>query len=118
MFAAVITALFVSAFSIFDWEPQEVKISCYLPTGNRTYDGTVPYEGIIASNKEHIGQTAMLFDADMKFIGYYECRDIGGNSMLKAGTAVDVFRNDLERAYQFIGENGDHGYVVWIDAEG
>lgn len=118
MLAAVITAVYMSAFTIFDWEPQEVRLSCYLPTGNRTYDGTVPYEGILACNKEHIGMTAMLFDHDMRFIGFYECRDIGGNSMLKSGTAVDVFRNNMDRAKEFIRENGDWGYVVWLEADG
>ena len=108
----------VSAIHLMWAEPQEVRISCYLPTGNTTYDGTVPYEGIIAANKEHLGDMALLFDAEMNLIGMYEVRDIGGNSLLKSGRAVDVFRDDIDRAYDFIKEYGDHGYVVWIKAEG
>ena len=87
MIAAAITALFLTAFSVFDWEPQEVRISCYLPTGNKTYSGQVPYVGGCACNKEHLGQTAMLFDVDYRFLGFWECNDIGGNSLLKQGKA-------------------------------
>lgn len=118
MIAEAITALFVTAFTVFDWEPQEVKISCYLPTGNRTYSGQVPYVGGCAVNKEHLGQTAMLFDAEYRFIGYYEVNDIGGNSLLKQGKAIDIFQETMEDARNFISENGDHGFVVFIDADG
>lgn len=118
MIAEMIAALYVSAFSVFDCAPQEVKISCYLPTGNCTYSGQIPYVGGCACNKEHLGQTAMLFDAEYRFIGFYEVNDIGGNSLLKQGKAVDVFQETMEDARRFISENGDHGYVVWLEADG
>lgn len=118
MIGAIITALCITAFSIFDWEPEEVKISCYLPTGNKTYSGQEPYVGGCAVNKEHLGQTAMLFDADFRFIGYWEVNDIGGNSLLRQGKAVDIFQETLEDAQEFIRENGDRGYVIFIDADG
>ena len=118
MIAEAITALFVTAFTVFDWEPQEVKISCYLPTGHRTYSGQVPYVGGCACNVEHLGQTAMLFDAEYRFIGYYEVNDIGGNSLLKQGKAIDIFQETMEDARNFISANGDHGFVVFIDADG
>lgn len=118
MIAEMITTLFVSAFSIFDWAPQEVKISCYLPTGNKTYSGQVPYVGGCAVNKEHLGQTAMLFDAEYRFLGFWEVNDIGGNSLLRQGKAVDIFQETMEDARAFISENGDHGYVVWLEADG
>lgn len=118
MIAEVITALWVSAFSIYDWNPQEVKISCYLPTGNCTYSGQMPYVGGCAVNKEHLGQTAMLFDADYRFLGYWEVNDIGGNSLLRQGKAIDIYQETMEDALNFIKENGDHGFVVWLDAEG
>lgn len=118
MISALIAALHITAFSIFDWQPQEVRISCYCPTGNKTYTGAVPFEGGCACNKEHLGQVAMLFDADMRFICFLDCNDIGGNHLLREGKAVDVFRDNLDRAYQFIAENGDHGYVIWVSADG
>lgn len=118
MIAEAITALWISAFSVFDWEPQEVKISCYLPTGNNTYTGQKPYVGGCAVNKEHLGQTAMLFDAEFRFLGYWEVNDIGGNSLLRQGKAVDIFQETIDDAREFIRENGDHGYVVWLEADG
>ena len=118
MIAEMIAALYVSAFSVFDWDPQPVKISCYLPTGNCTYSGQMPYVGGAAVNKEHLGQTAILLDSEYRFIGYFEINDIGGNSLLKQGKAIDVFQETMSDAQAFIRENGDHGYVIWIDAEG
>lgn len=115
--AGIIAAMSVT-FSVFDLDPQEVKISCYLPTGNCTYSGQMPYVGGCAVNKEHLGQTAMLFDAEYRFIGFFEINDIGGNSLLKQGRAVDIFQETMEDARNFIRENGDHGYVVWLNAEG
>lgn len=118
MIAEAIVALWINAFSIFDWEPQEVKISCYLPTGNNTYTGQKPYVGGCAVNKEHLGQTAMLFDADYRFIGYFEINDIGGNRLLREGKAVDIYQETMDDARDFIRENGDHGFVVWLEADG
>lgn len=118
MIAETICALYLSAFSVFDWEPQEVKISCYLPTGNPTYSGQMPYVGGAACNKEHLGQTAILLDSEYRFITFLEINDIGGNSLLKQGKAIDVFQETMEDARRFISENGDHGYVVWLEADG
>ena len=118
MIAEVITALWVSSFSVFDWDPQPVKISCYLPTGNATYSGQMPYVGGAACNKEHLGQTAILLDSEYRFITFLEINDIGGNSLLKQGKAIDVFQETLSDAQAFIRENGDHGYVIWLEADG
>lgn len=118
MIAATITALFLTAFSVFDWEPQEVRISCYLPTGSPTYSGQMPYVGGCACNKEHLGQTAILLDSEYRFICYLECNDIGGNSLLKQGKAVDIYQETMADAQAFIRENGDHGYVIWLEADG
>lgn len=118
MIGAVITALYVTAFSFFDWQPQTVRCTCYIATGNRTADGTVPYEGIIASNREHLGQTAMLYTMEGQFIGYFEARDLGGHKMLRNGTAIDVYRDSLERAYEWVGEYGDYVQIIWLEADG
>ena len=94
---------------------QKVRCTCYLPTGNKTYDGTVPYEGICASNKDHLGDVAMLYSCDGEFIGFFECRDIGGNSRLRNGTAIDIYRDSMDRAWEWVGEWGDYAYVYWIE---
>ncbi len=94
---------------------QKVRCTCYLPTGNKTADGTVPYEGICASNRDHLGDVAVLYSVDGEFIGFFECRDIGGNRKLRNGTAIDIFRNDMDRAWDWIGEWGDYVYIYWIE---
>ena len=102
----------------FGEELQKVRCTCYLPTGNRTADGTVPYEGICASNRDNLGDVAVLYSTEGEFIGFFECRDIGGNSRLKNGTAVDIFRDNMDRAYEWVGEWGDYVYVYWIGGVG
>lgn len=99
----------------FGEELQKVRCTCYLPTGNKTADGTVPYEGICASNRDHLGDVAVLYSVDGEFIGFFECRDIGGHRKLRNGTAVDIYRDSMDRAYEWVGEWGDYVYVYWIE---
>lgn len=96
---------------------ERVQLSCYLPTGYRTADGTVPYKGVVSSNTERLGMDCILYDANLVPYARFECRDIGGNSMLKAGTAIDVYRDDMDRAWQFIGNHGTWAYIEWIPRE-
>ena len=37
---------------------------------------------------------------------------------MRNGTAVDIYRDSMERAYEWVGEYGDYVYVIWLDAEG
>ncbi len=94
---------------------QKVRCTCYLPTGNKTADGTVPYEGICASNREHLGDVAVLYSVDGEFIGFFECRDVGGHRKLRNGTAVDIYRDSMDRAWKWVGEWGDYVYIYWIE---
>ena len=99
----------------FGEELQKVRCTCYLPTGNRTADGTVPYEGICASNRDHLGDVAVLYSTEGEFIGFFECRDVGGHRKLRNGTAIDIFRDDMDRAWEWVGEWGDYVYIYWIE---
>ena len=94
---------------------QKVRCTCYLPTGNKTADGTVPYEGICASNRDHLGDVAVLYSVDGEFIGFFECRDVGGHRKLQNGTAIDIYRDDMDRAWEWVGEWGDYVYIYWIE---
>lgn len=93
----------------------KVRCTCYLPTGNKTADGTVPYEGICASNRDHLGDVAVLYSCDGEFIGFFECRDVGGHRKLRNGTAVDIYRDSMDRAWEWVGEWGDYVYIYWIE---
>lgn len=99
-------------------EMEYVRCTCYLPTGNRTADGTWPYEGILASNYEHMGDVALLYSVDGTFIGTFESRDVGGHPMLVNGTAIDIYRDNMDRAWEWVGQWGDHVYVLWLKGEG
>lgn len=97
---------------------EKVRCTCYLPTGNKTADGTVPYEGIIASNSEHMGDIALLYTEDVVYIGMYEVRDIGGHKDIKNSTRIDVFCETEESMKEFISAYGDYVLIKWIKAEG
>ena len=120
MIAGVIAAVYMTAVSIFgqEIEMQKVRCTCYLPTGHRTADGTVPYEGIIASNRSHLGDMCMIFDMDGNFIALMESRDCGGHRKLRNGTAIDVYRDNMDRAKEWIATYGDYVQIIWIPAEG
>lgn len=93
---------------------QRMRCTCYLPTGNACYDGTPTHKGVISSNVEHVGKTALLYTLDGDFIGRFECHDIGGNCMLRNGTAIDVYRDTMEEAWEWVGNYGDYVLVRWL----
>ena len=101
-------------------ELQLVRCTCYIATGNVTASGVYPYEGIVASTGEHLanGDIAALYTRDMEFIGYFECRDTGGDERIQDGTRIDIYRDSIEQAYEWVGEYGDFVYVEWVEAKG
>lgn len=96
---------------------EKVYLSCYLPTGNKTADGTVPYEGIVSSNREHLGMDCIMYDMDLNSVARWECRDIGGHKLLREGKAIDVYRDTMERAQDMRDRYGYYVYVEWIPRE-
>ena len=95
-----------------------LRCTCYTPTGNKTADGTWPYEGICASNKEHLGQVAVVWTKDMEFVGYFECRDTGSHEGLVNGTRIDIYRDTKEGVKKWQKEVGDYVIVQWVKGEG
>ena len=97
---------------------QRVKVSCYIaPEGAHTADGSLCYEGIVASNKAHLGMDCIVYDDDLVAVMRLECRDVGGHPMLQNGTAIDIYRDNMDRAWQLVGEYGTHVWVEWIERE-
>ena len=94
---------------------QRVYLSCYLATGNNCADGTPPREGVVSSNREHLGMDCIVYDNDLTAVMRLECRDIGGHEKLQNGTAIDVYRDSMERALQLRDEYGLYVWVEWID---
>lgn len=129
-------ALLVALMCIVPWKPNiqlidtlaEVKyieendleyvyLSCYLPTGYNCADGTPPYEGVVSSNKEHLGQDCIIYDKNLVAVMRLECRDVGSDPRLVNGTAIDVFRSSYDRCLQLREELTDHVYIKWIPRE-
>lgn len=98
-------------------EPVLIRCTCYTATGNPTASGVMPYEGIVAGKREWLGCVAVLYTSDMEFIGFFEFRDTGG-SYISSGERIDVYRDTLERCYDWIGQYGDYVYMQIIPAEG
>lgn len=91
----------------------KVRCTCYIPTGNPTASGIYPHEGVIATNRQHLGESAMLFTLDGEFIGYFDSMDTGGHEGLKNGTRIDVYRDNLDRAYDWVATYGDYVLIEW-----
>ena len=98
--------------------PVEMRVTCYLPTGNRTASGVYPFVGCCASNREHLGDVAAVYTLDMEFIGYFECVDTGGAQTLKNGTSLDIYCENMTQARDWINTYGDYCLVHFIKADG
>ena len=59
----------------------------------------------------------IVYDNDLTAVMRLECRDIGGHKMLREGTAIDIYRDSMERAYQLRDEYGLYVWVEWINRE-
>ena len=107
----------VKRFEFIENEGLEYKrVTCYLPTGSNCADGSPTEVGTISTNKEHLGQKCILYRADtLEVIGEYVSHDIGGHKDLVNGSAIDVFAPDMDAAWEWIRQNGDHVYLKWID---
>lgn len=95
---------------------QMVRVTCYLPTGFCCADGTMPREGICAGAPWQIGKDCILYDIDTgEAFARLECRDTGGHYLLQSGQAIDVFRNDIGRAWEWVGAHGDYAMIEWVE---
>ena len=88
-----------------------MRVTCYTWTGNKTASGVYPEESMCAARYEDIGKTAYVYDLDYNFIGAFEITDCGGAYSLQNGTSIDIYRDTLERCYEWVGEYGDYLYV-------
>lgn len=112
-------------------ELTKIRCTCYIDSGI-TASGQETRNGIIAGRRSDFGKVAALYRCDTgnqigEFIGYYEFLDTGagidtdgdgeGDSIIK-GLSVDVWKNDMIEAKDWIAEYGDYVYIKIIDAEG
>lgn len=98
-------------------DAEMMRVTCYTWTGNRTASGVWPEEGMCASNWEHMGQIAVVYDSEMNLIGEFKVTDTGGARSLKNGTSIDIYRDDLKSCNEWVKQYGDYLYVEWKEGE-
>lgn len=96
-------------------EAVKMRVTCYLPTGNKTADGTVPYEGICAAKRDWIGKKAVVYTLEGEYVATFEIRDTGGHRRIKSGKSIDIYRDTMDRAREWIATYGDYMMVEIVD---
>lgn len=95
-----------------------VKVSCYYAEpGAKTADGSIPVEGMVSSNRQHLGMDMVLYTDDLIPEARFQCTDIGGHKMLQDGTAVDFYRSDYSRCVSFVKDHSPYVWVQWVERE-
>lgn len=90
----------------------------YAHEGAKTATGKTARYGMVAYDPEYFGKTCILYTADMRYIGIFECEDTGGH-LIRTGQRLDVYTgNTLESCYDWVDEYGTYCYVQWVDSEG
>lgn len=95
-----------------------VKFTCYCPEscpGTVTASGAKVREGIMASNRDHLGDCAMVYLTDGTFLGYYEALDIGGTDGIRNGYVIDVWAPSLAKARELMALTEGEVYIEWIE---
>lgn len=92
-----------------------IRCTCYC-TGSITATGKRVQEGMIASSRDHFGQSANLYTETGEYIGTFVCEDTGGKP-IRQGKVLDVYRVNIDRVHQWQKEYGDYVRIEWIERE-
>ena len=129
--AACISVLAIASIDAKAGDLNRIRCTCYVEDG-WTYSGHYTNDHVIAGMKSNIGDVAALYAIDEngdvgEFIGYFDFYDIGagidtdgdgkGDSIIK-GKSIDVFRNNMTEAKEWIRTYGDYVFIKIIKAEG
>lgn len=111
MFISIVAAALVcQTLANMPEDAQLMRVTCYTATGSCMANGQMPYEGCVAGKKEDIGKIAVIYDSNMELIGEFEIKDTGGK-LIRTGKRLDVYRNTLDRCYEWVHQYGDYLYV-------
>lgn len=89
--------------------------TAYILSGTTANGGTTR-PGICASSTDHIGDIAIVYTMDGKFLGMYECTDTGAEGGgVRAGVTLDVWRKNMTQATSYMKLTGGYVYVKWIE---
>lgn len=92
-----------------------IRCTCYC-TGSITATGKRVQEGMIASSRDHFGQSANLYTETGEYIGTFVCEDTGGKP-IKQGKVLDVYRVNIDRVHEWQRKYGDYVRIEWIERE-
>ena len=98
---------------------QKMKATAYC-MGHHTANGDAVYVGGCAASSEHLGDLAIIYTADGKYLGMYVCNDTGGEP-IENGYVIDLYRKNQTHCKNFMRLIAPSNYTVWvkfIDGEG
>ena len=112
--------------------PELIRCTVYTAKeGAITADGSKVREGIVAGKREWLGYTCIIYENDNgkvgNLIGIYEFKDTGAGidtdgdgkgDSIKKGKSIDVYRDTLDRCYDWIDQYGDYVFIQVVYAVG
>ena len=112
-------------------EPQKIRCTCYCEHGI-TATGQETRYGIVAGKAEWLGYIAEINQINEDgsvgpLIGYFEFQDTGAGmdsdgdgkgDTIKDGKSIDVWVDNLWKAYNWVGTYGDYVYIKIVKGEG
>lgn len=104
-----------NSVDLSDYQKMYVTAYCM---GNVTANGSKVHTGGCACNP-HLGEVAIVYTTDGKFLGYYECNDTGSTEGLKNGTVIDIYRSNMTQCNSLMKLCKD-GFVLvkWVKGNG
>ena len=82
-----------------------------------TATGGTTRRGIAACNT-HVGDIAVIYSTDGKYLGTYEITDTGGTEGLQRGTVIDVWKCNYTQCKSWMKLTNGKVYVQWIEGNG
>lgn len=103
-----------------DWEANgfiKMKTTAYV-MGHHTANGSAVHNGGCAASAEHMGDVAILYTLDGTYLGMYECNDTGGTKGIQNGYVIDIYRQNMTQAENYMRITGGKVYVKWVKGAG
>ena len=91
--AVVLSAIALEVGQVDTSQMQLMYTTAYYQ-GEITANGSKVHHGGAACNP-HLGDVAIVYTVDGKYLGTYEINDTGGTEGLHNGTVIDVYRKNL-----------------------
>ena len=91
---------------------QELRmdVTAYCLKGT-TSTGCEVREGICAGSPDWYGLTAVIYDSDWEFVGYYEVKDTGGNEV-RNGNTLDIWLPTYDECIEFGRKKDCHVFLI------